>query len=129
MKDIFKKAIESESEQELIKFLDFRLITKIGSDQYDLIEKALKETWHNQHEDLVNMIYLKKLRDDRFVEPILNIAINRDVFRSYDDERESTLRKCVHALKTIDSEKSRNAIEILKSLNNVNVNFTLEMYK
>lgn len=129
MKENLKKAVESKNEQELIKCLDFRNVNQINSDQFDLIEIALKGTWHNQHEDLVNMIYLENLRDDRFVEPILNIAMNGEVFRRYDDELESTLRKCVHALKTIDSEKSNSAIEKLRSLKNKNVEFTLEMYK
>lgn len=59
MKDTLRKAVESESEQELIKCLDFRQTKKITSNQYDLIEKALIGTWHSQHEDLVNTIYLK----------------------------------------------------------------------
>jgi DNA repair photolyase len=69
------------------------------------------------------------LRDDRLVEPILNIAIDRDHFRWYDDELEATLRKCVHALKTINSDISNSAIEKLKELNNENVKYVLEMYK
>ena len=39
MKDTLRKAVESE--QELIKCLDFRQTKKITSNQYDLIEKAL----------------------------------------------------------------------------------------
>ncbi|WP_289055982.1 hypothetical protein [Carboxylicivirga marina] len=129
MKDALKKAVENESEQELIKCLDFKQTKKITSDQYALIEKALIGTWHSQHEDLVNTIYLKNLRDDRFVDPIVNIALSKDVFRWYDDELESTLRKCVHALKTIDSKKSSAALEKLKNLKNENVMIALEMYK
>lgn len=128
MKDMLKKAVESENEQELIECLDLNQIKKIEPNQYDLIEKALIGTWHSQHEDLENTIYLEKISDDRFVEPILNIALNREVFRWYDDELEATLRKCVHALKTIDSEKSNQAIKTLEGLNNNNVKITLEMY-
>ena len=129
MKETLIKAVQSESEQELIKFLDFDQREEIGKDQYDLIEKALLGTWHSQHEDLVNVIYLENMKDDRFVEPILKIALNREVFRWYDDELESTLRKCVHALKTIDSEKSNQALKNLEDLNNDNVKSILEMYK
>src|SRR6478609_10936225 len=114
MKDKLKKAGENQDEQEIIRFLDFRNSGKIDIDCYDSIEKALIGTWHSQHEDLVNTIYLKNLTDDRFVEPILNIALNKQRFRWYDDELEATLRKCVHALKTINSKKSNSALEKLK---------------
>ncbi len=129
MKDPLRKAVESESEQELAECLDFRQTKKITSNQYNLIEKALTGRWHSQHEDLVNTVCLERIKDDRFVEPILEIALNREIFRWYDDELESTLRKCVHALKTIDSAKSNNALKKLEELNNDNVKHALEMYE
>lgn len=129
MKDQLEKAVENQDEHELIKCLDFRNLGKINSDCYYSIEKALIGTWHSQHEDLVNTIYLENLIDDRFVEPILSIALNKQRFRWYDDELEATLRKCVHALKTINSKKSNSALEKLKDLNNDNVKITLEMYR
>jgi hypothetical protein len=129
MKTLLRKAVENESEEDLILFLDLKNIKNIDSSQYNWIEKALKGRWHSQHEDLVSTIHLQCLKDDRFVEPIVDIALNRKVFRWYDDELESTLRKCVHALKTIDSEKSNAALNRLENLNNNNVNFVLEMYE
>lgn len=129
MKDRFKNAVENKSEQELIKCLDFKLAGMIDSGCYEYIESALWGTWHSQHEDLVNTIYLENLIDDRFVDPILNIALKKEFFRQYDDELEATLRKCVHALKTINSEKSIQALSKLKDLNNDNVIETLCMYK
>ncbi|CAL2089836.1 conserved hypothetical protein [Tenacibaculum sp. 190524A05c] len=129
MNETLKIAVENENEEILVKCLDFKKTKKIDSSQYDLIEKALSGKWHNQHEDLLNTIYLDNLKDDRFVEPILDIALNGEVYRQHDDELESTLRKCVHALKTIDSEKSKTAIRRLKELNNDNVKYALEIYK
>ena len=129
MKDRLQNAVESENEQELIKCLDFGQSNNIDASYYNLIEKALLGTWHSQHEDLVNTIYLENLIDDRFVEPIFNIAINKEIYRWFDDELESTLRKCVHALKIINSEKSNDTLEKLEKLNNENVKFALEMYK
>lgn len=132
MNDKLKKAVENKDEQELIKCLNFDNLNKFDNNCFEYLEKALTGTWHNQHEDLVNTIYLENLRDDRFVEPILNIAIDRDCFRWYDDELEAILRKCVHALKTIKSDISNSAIEKLKKLkelNNENVKYALEMYK
>jgi hypothetical protein len=129
MNETLEIAVENENEEILIKCLDFKKTKEIDSNQYDLIEKALSGKWHNQHEDLLNTIYLNNLKDDRFVEPILDIALNGEIYRQHDDELESTLRKCVHALKTIDSEKSKTAIRRLKELNNDNVKHTLEIYK
>lgn len=129
MKDELKKTVENKNEQRLIRCLDFNNLSKFDSSCYEYIVKALSETWHSRHEDLVNTIYLGNLRDDRFVEPILNIAIDRDRFRWYDDELEATLRKCVHAIKTINSDVSNIALEKLKDLNNDNVKLALEMYK
>lgn len=129
MNESLKIAVAKESVEDLIKYLDFKKTKDIDSSQYDLIEKALCGKWHSQHEDLVNIIYLESLKDDRFVEPILDIALDKEIFRPYDDELESTLRKCVHALKTIDSEKSTTALKRLKELNNKNVEYALEMYK
>lgn len=124
-----RKAIENKDEQALIKYFEFKNASIIDSSQFELLEKALWEKWHSQHEDLVNTIYLRNLKDDRFVDPILNIAIEKETYRRYDDELESTLRKCVHALKTIDSEKSNEAIEKLINLNNNNVKIALEVYE
>lgn len=130
MNETLKKAVENKSETELIKFLELEFDQiKIDQIQYGLIESALMGKWHSQHEDLVNLIYLENLKDDRFIEPIMQIALNKEVFRWYDDELESTLRKCVHALKTIDSEKSNQALKKLEELNNDNVLNALEMHK
>jgi len=125
MNEILKKALENKNEEYLIKFLDFKEKKEIDSNQYDLLVKALKGTWHSQHEDLVNTIYLENLKDDRFIEPIMEIALNKEIFRRYDNELEPTLRKCIRVLKTIDSKKSNLALKKLKKLNNKNVNFVL----
>ncbi len=129
MKDKLKRAVETENEQELIKCLSFSNQDKFDDNSFEYIEKALIGNWHSQHEDLVNTIYLQNLRDERFVEPIVNIALDRERFRWYDDELEATLRKCVHALKTIRSDASESALEKLKDLNNDNVTFALEMWE
>lgn len=129
MKDELKRVVENEDEQGLISCLDFTNQSKFDTDSYQYIEKALIGTWHGQHEDLVSTIYLENLSDDRFVEPILNIALDRERFRWYDDELEARLRKCVHALKTFNSEKANSALEKLKDLDNDNVKIALEIYK
>lgn len=85
MEKLLRIAVESQSEKDLSNFLNFKGTTRFNSNLYDPIEKALVGRWHSQHEDLVNIIYLKGLKDDRFIEPILDIAFNREIFRWYDD--------------------------------------------
>ncbi|CAM1361838.1 conserved hypothetical protein [Tenacibaculum litopenaei] len=128
-KNRLKIAVEKENEKTLIKCLNFENYKNFDPSQYELIEKALYGKWHTQHEDLISAISFGGLKDDRFVEPIMDIALKGEIFRPFDDELEATLRKCVHALKMIDSEKSKNAIRRLKELNNDNVKVVLEMYK
>lgn len=126
-----KDVVVNENEIELTKWLGSSPSQKKGIDieEYEWIEKALIGKWHSQHEDLVNTIYLSNLIDDRFVDPILDIAFNKDIYRSFDGELESTLRKCVHALKTINSLKSKMALKKLVDSSNSNVQFVLKMYE
>lgn len=81
----------------------FQKKNDLDSSQYGLFKKVFCVKWHNQHEDIVNTIYLENLVDDRFVKPIIEIALNKEIFRPYDDKIKSILRKCVHTLKTIDT--------------------------
>ena len=124
-----KTAVESKNENDLIQCLDHKCSSQIDINQFYYIKKALEETWHSQHEDIVNTIYLNNFKDDIFVEPILQIALNKEKFRYFDDELESTLRKCIHALISINSINSKAALKILERSNNENVKFVLEMYK
>ncbi|MNY52213.1 hypothetical protein D3C86_1878620 [compost metagenome] len=100
----------------------------IDSSYNRLIAKLLTVTWHDEHEDLVNAIYLEDLKDDIFTDQLYLIATDPGSFRKYDDEMEPTLRKCIHALKIINSEKSNAYIEKLKSIKNSNVDMVLSMY-
>lgn len=100
----------------------------LNIDYSDIIVKILSEDWHEEHEDLVNEIYLQNIKSDAFIEAIKNIIENKNSFRKYDDETESTLRKCIHALKTIDTVKANNLIDELKQTNNPNIISALENY-
>jgi hypothetical protein len=129
--DRFVKAIDKHNEKELEAciielFHQSRLIDK---SLYLVIERVMFESWHQQHEDLVNLIYLRNLKDDRFVNPIMKIAEEKVVYRPYDDELESTLRKCIHALKMIDSDESNRALAKLIETGNENIMYALDNYK
>jgi hypothetical protein len=125
------KAIEGRDEEELRRCIAdlFNQTKEISDEYYSRIEKLLTDKWHHEHEDIVGMIWLKDLKDNRFINPILTIAEQREPYRQFDDELESTLRKCVHALKTIGTKESNLALDKLISSGNENVKYALEDYK
>jgi len=99
----------------------------LDKDYSDTIYKIILDTWHEEHEDLVDII--TSLKDERFCEPIFKIAIDNSTYRKFDDENESTLRKCVYALKAIETNKSQHFLTLLTETQNPNVGYALEMYK
>lgn len=86
------------------------------------------ERWHEEHEDIVQIVQFH-LNNDVFTDALLEIALHPEVYRKFDDENESTLRKCVHTLVAINSPKAKLAIERLVKLNNPNIGFALENYR
>lgn len=125
------KIIDEQNEAHLRTFIAdlFNDTKEISKDFYPRIEKLLVDKWHREHEDIVGMIWLRDLKDNRFINPILTIAEQGEIYRPFDDELESTLRKCVHALKTIGTKESDLALDKLISLGNENVKYALENYK
>jgi hypothetical protein len=91
-----------------------------------ILKQLVLATWHDNHEDVVD--YIAKFKDDDFTDDLYTIAITPEPYRQYDDEMEATLRKCVHALKAINSENSNKRLEQLESSGNDNVHYALEMY-
>ncbi len=126
--DCFLLAINTKDVSLLQKVLLIAYKNGLDIDYSDIIIKLLSEDWHDEHEDLVNAIYLQDIKSDDFIEPLKNIIENKNSFRKYDDETESTLRKCIHALKTIDTVKANNLIDELKQTNNPNILSALENY-
>ena len=126
--DCFLLAINTKDVSLLQQVLLIAYKNGLDIDYSDIIVKLLSEDWHDEHEDLVNAIYLQDIKSDDFIEPLKNIIENKNRFRKYDDETESTLRTCIHALKTIDSIKANNLINELKQTNNPNILSALENY-
>src|SRR5690349_11436576 len=128
MLKLIDKIIEERNEGHLRTFIAdlFNDPEEIDKDLYPRIEKLLADRWHHEHEDIVGMIWLRDLKDNRFINPILTIAEQGEIYRPFDDELESTLRKCVHALKTIGTDESSSAVERLLSSGNENVKYALE---
>jgi hypothetical protein len=125
------KAIEEQNETDLRYCIAnlFNQANEIDKQVFQRIERILIEKWHHEHEDVVGMSWLHGLKDNRFIEPIMKIAQQREIYRPFDDELESTLRKCVHALKTIGTEESNLALNKLIETGNENVKITLQNYK
>ena len=126
--NLYNKAIEAKNYEMLLRALNYTFKEKIDKDYVNYFISLLPETWHEEHEEIINLIWLHNLNDDVFSDVLYLIAVNPETYRKYDDENESTLRKCIHVLKQINSEKSNQYIEKLKSLNNPNVYFALENY-
>lgn len=123
------KAIEGQNEVQLRSWIADIQPNEISKEFYSRIEKLLTDTWHHEHEDLVCLIWLMDLKDNRFIEPILTIAAQGETYRQFDDELESTLRKCVHALKTIGTNEANLALDKLIGSGNENVKDALKNYE
>jgi len=126
--NLFEKAIETKSNEMLSRALNYTFKEQIDKDYVNYFKKLLPEIWHEEHEEIINLIWLHNLNDNVFSDILYSIATHPETYRKYDDENESTLRKCIHVLKEINSEKSNLYIEKLKSLNIPNVYFALENY-
>ncbi|OFY48754.1 MAG: hypothetical protein A2W85_12260 [Bacteroidetes bacterium GWF2_41_31] len=102
---------------------------RLGFDNQDKekLKIILIAKWHDIHEDLVD--YVSEFKDEIFTEDLYKIAIDKGTYRKYDDELESTLRKCVHALKSINSPNSMAKLEFLINSGNENVKYALENYQ
>lgn len=124
--DFFKDAIDNSDAKKLTFCIGASLRDGIDIDYIDSFESIILADWHEQHEDIVDIIY--QFKDDRFSDALKSIALNKYEYRKYDDENESTLRKCVHALKAINSEKSNRILTELKATKNPNIKYALEIY-
>jgi hypothetical protein len=113
--------------QDLGFYLSLAYWDGLDQDYKPVLKELILATWHDNHEDLVG--YIEELGDDSFTEDIYTIATTPQPYRQYDDELEATLRKCVHALKAINSKGANEKLELLRATGNPNVLGTLKMYQ
>lgn len=99
----------------------------LDNDYSDIFYKIILDTWHEEHKDIVDIVF--DFKEERFCDALLRIALEASVYRKFDDEKESTLRKCVHALVAINSKKSNDFLEKLIQTKNPNVQYALDSYK
>lgn len=90
----------------------------------DIFYKIILETWHEEHEDIVDLIF--DFKEERYCDALLKIALEDKIYRKFDDENESTLRKCVNALVAINTKKSKDILEKLILTKNPNVIYALD---
>src|SRR5258707_725978 len=117
------KTIDVRNDTDLRSWLADIQENEIDQRFYSRFERILIEKWHHEHEDIIGMIWLFGLKDNRFIEPLMTIAQQPEVYRPFDDELESTLRKCVHALKEIGTMESDLAVKKLVETGNANVKY------
>ncbi|GAO41775.1 hypothetical protein [Flavihumibacter petaseus] len=125
------EVLESHNVEELsdCMIILFYQSDPIDSILFPIIERLLSDRWHQKHEEIIGLIWLRDMKDDRFIEPIIAIALDGNSFRPFDDELEPTLRKCVHALKTIGTNRADLAIRQLVDSGNENVKHILDIYR
>jgi hypothetical protein len=126
--NIINEAIVNQDKTQLRFALNIAYRDGIDNSYTKHIAQLLTATWHEEHEDLINTIYLDNLNDNIFTDSLYKIATEPDIYRKYDDEMESTLRKCIHALKMINSGEANTYIDKLKNTKNSNVDMALSVY-
>ena len=99
----------------------------LDNDYSDIFYKIILYTWHEEHEDIVDIV--SEFKEERFYDALLKIAMDESIYRKFDDENESTLRKCVYALVATNTKKSNDILEKLIQTKNPNVQYALDMYK
>lgn len=122
--------LDSKTKKKDPEDLEFYLALAHQDGMDEAYKSILKElvlaTWHQSHEDIVS--YIGELKDDDFTDDLYEIAITPETYGQYDGELEATLRKCVHALKSINSKHANERLEQLKATGNENVYYVLEQY-
>ena len=97
----------------------------LDPDYSDIFYKIILETWHEEHEDIVDIVF--DFKEERYCDALLKIALEENIYRKFDDENESTLRKCVNALVAINTKKSKEILEKLILTKNPNVRHALDI--
>lgn len=97
----------------------------VDNDYSNIFYKIILDTWHEEQEDIVDIIF--DFKEERYCDALLTIALEGKIYRKFDDENESTLRKCVHALVAINTNKSKEILEKLIQTKNPNVKYALNL--
>jgi hypothetical protein len=124
--EFFEEAIWNSDSKKLTFCIGASSRDGIDSDYINFYERIILADWHEEYEDIIDIIY--QFKEDRFSKALKEIVLNESKYRKYDLELESTLRKCIQALKAIDSEQSNEILTNLRKTKNPNIEYALEMY-
>lgn len=75
----------------------------------------MKEPWHHQHEDIATL--LDFLKSPNSIECLYKITLTEFEYLSYDDSYALAL-KCIWALGNINTEESKQKLELLSKSEN-----------
>ncbi len=121
----FLETAVTEKDPQKLKFsIAMAFCDGLDKDYSDIFYKIILETWHEEHEDIVDIVF--DFKEERYCDALLKIALEDKIYRKFDDENESTLRKCVNALVAINTKKSKEILEKLLLTKNPNVRYALE---
>lgn len=120
-----ESAVDEKDTQKLKFSIAMAFCDGLDKDYSDIFYKIILETWHEEHEDIVDIVF--HFKEERYCEALLKIALEDKIYRKFDDENESTLRKCVYALLAINTKKSNETLKKLILTKNPNVKYALEM--
>ena len=126
LSELLNTKIRHKDAEDLDFYLALAYQDGIDESYKPMLKELVLSTWHHCHEDIVD--YISTLKDDNFTDDLYTIAITPMPYRQYDDELEATLRKCVHALKAIDSDNAKKRLQQLIASGNENVHHALEQY-
>jgi hypothetical protein len=118
--------IRTEDAHKLELFISLAWRDGIDESYKPFLKQVILARWHTYHEDIVDFIY--GLKDDDFTNDVYSIASD-SFYRQFDDENDATLRKCIHALKAINSENANAKLKLLIETGNINIKYALEMYR
>lgn len=83
-----------------------------SDDFVDILCKIILERWHTKHEDIA--LILQKLKNPRSIDCLYQTALMKLDYLHYDDTY-ALARKCIHALGDINTNDSRNKLQLLAS--------------
>jgi len=124
---MFDTAIANQDEKKLQFCIAVAFRGGLDNDYSDIFYTIILDTWHEEHEDIVDIV--TNYKEERFCDALLKIASDESTYRKFDDENESTLRKCVYALVAINTKKSKEILNKLIETKNPNIQYALDMYK
>ena len=84
--NLFEKAVNSKSSEILAVALNHTYKERINQDYANYFSRLLPEIWHEEHEEIINIIWLNNLNDNIFSDILYSIATKPEMYRKNDDE-------------------------------------------